>query len=101
MLDMRVIARKALIDFYSTHNDAEIALEDWYARTSKANWKDFSDLKRSFRSADSVGGKRVVFNIKGNRYRLVAIVLFKIKRVYIRFVGTHEEYDRIEDIKSL
>ena len=101
MLDMRVIARKALIDFNSTHNDAEIALEDWYARTSKTNWKDFSDLKRSFRSADSVGGKRVVFNIKGNRYRLVAIVLFKIKRVYIRFVGTHEEYDRIEDIKSL
>lgn len=101
MLDMRVIAKKALIDFYSTHNDAEIALQDWYARASKANWKDFSDLKRSFRSADSVGDKRVVFNIKGNRYRLVAIVLFKIKRVYIRFVGTHEEYDRIEDIKSL
>ena len=98
---MRIVAKKTLVLFYTEHADAKIALEEWYEKASKAEWEDFSQLKRTFNSADSVGNKRFVFNIKGNRYRLVAIVLFKIKMVYVRFVGTHDEYDKIKDIEII
>lgn len=98
---MRVIAKKALVEFYTKHNGAKIALEDWYEKTENAEWDNYADLKRCFGSADSVGNQRFVFNIKGNHYRLVALVLFKNKMVYIRFIGTHEEYDRIKDIEKI
>lgn len=98
---MRVIAKKALVEFYSIHNNAKVALEDWYDKTECADWETFADVKRTFGSADAVGNKRFVFNIKGNQYRLVALILFKIKKVYIRFVGTHEEYDRIKNIENI
>ena len=98
---MRVIAKKALVEFYTEHNGAKIALEDWYDKTSNVEWDCFADLKRSFGSADSVGNGRFVFNIKGNHYRLVALVLFRTKMVYIRFVGTHDEYDNIKDIQNI
>jgi len=100
---MRVIAKKTLVAFYTRHADAETALEEWYEKTEEAEWNNFSDLKRTFHSADYIGEKRVVFNIKGNDYRLVGIVLFRIKMVDIRFIGTHPEYDRMteEQLKTL
>lgn len=98
---MRVISKKTLVHFYSKHVDAQTALEDWYRKVTKANWSNFSDLRNTFNSADSVGNKRYVFNIKGNNYRLVVIVLFVAKQVYIRFVGTHNDYDKIEDIQNV
>jgi len=98
---MRIVSRKILIAFYRIHSDAETAIEDWYHKTVKAEWNHFAELKQTFNSADSVGNQRYVFNIKGNDYRIVAIVKFKIKMVYIRFVGTHIEYDRITDIKNI
>lgn len=100
---MRVIAKKTLVKYYTAHADAKVALEDWYERTKKFEWENFADLKRTFNSADNVGNKRIVFNIKGNDYRLVAIVLFKAKMVYVRFVGTHGEYERMteEQIKNV
>lgn len=98
---MRIIAKKTLVDFYTEHSDAEIALEDWYDKTEFANWDNFAQAKETFKTADYVGNKRIVFNIKGNRYRLVALVLFRIKMVYIRFVGTHKEYDKITDIQNI
>lgn len=98
---MRVIAKKTLTEYYSTHSDAKTALEEWYEKTEKAEWKTFADIKRSFRTADGVGNKRYVFNIKGNQYRLVALILFRIQTVYIRFVGAHAEYDRITDIENI
>lgn len=100
---MRVIAKKTLVAFYTRHADAETALEEWYEKTEEAEWNKFSDLKRTFHSADYIGEKRIVFNIKGNDYRLVGIVLFRIKMVYIRFIGTHQEYDRMteEQLKTL
>lgn len=100
---MRIIARKALVAFFTEHADAEIALEDWYDKTSNAEWDNFADLKKSFGSADLVGNNRVIFNIKGNDYRLIAIVLFKIKMVYIRFIGTHAAYSKLtkDDITSI
>ena len=98
---MRVIAKKTLTEYYSSHPDAKTALEEWYEKTEKAEWKTFAAIKQSFRTADGVGNKRYVFNIKGNQYRLVALILFRIQTVYIRFVGTHAEYDRITDIENI
>lgn len=98
---MRVIAKKTLVQFYTEHNDAKTALEDWFEKTENAEWDMFAHIKQFFHSVDSVGNNRFVFNIKGNRFRLVALVLFRNKMVYIRFVGTHQEYERIQDIKNI
>lgn len=99
--DMRVIAKKALVLYYTAHPDAKTALEEWYEKTENAEWENFSQIKKTFNSADLVGGNRVVFNIKGNKYRLIVLVLFKITMVYIRFVGTHTDYDRLTDIETI
>ncbi|MFT3751377.1 MAG: type II toxin-antitoxin system HigB family toxin [Paludibacter sp.] len=93
---MRIVTYKAITNFCVKHKDAETALQDWYSKTMEANWTCYADMKNSFNTVDSVGNKRFVFNIKGNDYRLVAIVLFNIKMVYIRFIGTHKEYDKID-----
>jgi len=93
---MRIIDQKAIKSFSNKHKDAETALQDWYYKTLKADWDCFADIKSSFNTVDSVGNKRYVFNIKGNDYRLVAIVLFSIKMVYIRFIGTHKEYEKMD-----
>ena len=98
---MRVIAKKTLVLFYTQHEDSQTALEEWYEKTQNAKWENFAQLKQTFNSADSVGNQRYVFNIKGNHYRLVALVLFRIKMVYIRFIGTHDEYDHIKDIANI
>ncbi len=88
-------------DFIARHADADVALRDWYKRTTKANWNSFAEIKQTFNTADYVGNDRYVFDIKGNNYRIVTIVLFINKKVYMRFVGTHEEYDKIKDIKNI
>lgn len=88
-------------NFIALHADADVALRDWYKRTTKADWNNLADIKRTFNSVDYVGNDRYVFNIKGNNYRIVTVVIFIHKRVYMRFVGTHEEYDRIKDIKNI
>ncbi len=92
---MRVLTHKAVSIFYTKHADSKTALEEWYVKTSKAEWTCFNDIKTAFNSVDYVGNNRFVFNIKGNDYRLVAIVLFQNKMVYVRFIGTHSAYDKI------
>ncbi|MBQ9556197.1 MAG: type II toxin-antitoxin system HigB family toxin [Muribaculaceae bacterium] len=98
---MRVIAKSTLVDYYTKNPQAKTALEDWYEKTRTAEWKSFADIKRTFNSVDSVGNKRYVFNIKGNDFRLIVMILFTPQTVYIRFVGTHAEYDKIKDIKLI
>ncbi|MFJ1429382.1 type II toxin-antitoxin system HigB family toxin [Capnocytophaga canimorsus] len=98
---MRVIAKKILVDFYTQHADAKTPLEDWYSKVEKAQWSSFAEIKQDFRSVDSVGNKRYVFNIKGNHYRVVALILFVPKTIYIRFIGTHSEYDKIKEIDKI
>lgn len=90
---MRIISFSAIREYVKKHSDADIPLRDWYKKTEKADWTCFADIKHTFNSADYVGNDRFVFNIKGNDYRLVAIVLFAAKKVFIRFIGTHREYD--------
>jgi mRNA interferase HigB len=96
---MRIISHRSLVVFYTKHNTAKTALEEWYSKVSKAKWEGFADIKRDFNSVDCIGDQRYVFNIKGNDYRLVAIIKFKIKMVYVRFIGTHNEYNKIDSSK--
>lgn len=98
---MRIIAHRTIVLFYTKYADAQAALEEWYKKTTIANWDTFADIKQTFNSVDSVGDQHYIFNIKGNDYRLVAVVKFKIKMVYIRFIGTHAEYDKIDDCSKL
>lgn len=98
---MRIIAYKHIEAFATVHAEAKVALDDWYAKTEKAEWHCFADIKKTFNSADAVGGKRYVFNIKGNTYRLIALILFIPQIAYIRYIGTHADYDKIESISNV
>lgn len=92
---MRIIAIKALSQFWARHRDAEDALKAWYAEATSAQWRTPQDVLDRYRSADILPGNRVVFNIKGNQYRLAVKIHYNTGIVYIRFIGTHAEYDRI------
>lgn len=92
---MRVIALKILRTFWSRHPDAEQPLRAWHDEVSRANWMTPADIKKQFGSASILKGRRVVFNIKGNDYRLVAALAYNTGLVFVKFVGTHAEYDRI------
>lgn len=92
---MRIIARKALKDFWAKHPDAEQPLKIWFKETKGAAWKAPSDIKVLHRHASILKGGRVVFNIGGNKYRLVAKINYATGIVFIRFVGTHQQYDKI------
>lgn len=98
---MRVISFSMIRNYIAKHADADVPLRDWYKRVTKADWNTFADMKQTFNTVDYVGNDRYVFDIKGNNYRVVAIVLFVNKKVYMRFVGTHDEYDKIKDIKNI
>ncbi len=93
---MRIIARRTLKEYWERHADAEQPLKAWFHETRIARWKSFIDIKARFRSADALAGNRVVFNLKGNTYRLVVHIRYNTGIVFVRFVGTHAEYDRIE-----
>lgn len=93
---MRIIARKTLREFAVRHPRSRQPLDDWYALVSAADWQTSSDVKRLFRSADFLPDNRVVFNIGGNDFRLVVKIEYRFRTVYIRFIGTHADYDRID-----
>lgn len=93
---MRVIAKRTLRAFWRRHPDAEGPLKAWYTEVKAADWARPQDAKDRFARASLVGGNRIVFDIGGNKYRLVAKINYPYRVVYIRFVGTHAEYDRID-----
>lgn len=93
---MRVISRKTLRDFWEKHADAEQPLQAWFHEAKSTRWKSFADIKARYRTADVLPGNRVVFNIKGNSYRLVVHLHYPTGLVFIRFVGTHAAYDKID-----
>jgi mRNA interferase HigB len=92
---MHVIAKRTLRQFWERNSQAKGPLQAWYGIVDKADWEGPADVKAAFGSADFVAGNRIIFNIAGNKYRLVAFVAYPFKRVLIKFVGTHAEYDRI------
>jgi mRNA interferase HigB len=93
---MVIISKAILNEFSRKHPEAESALLKWYNETKAADWSNFSDLKRTFNSTDVVANDRYVFDIKGNQYRLVALIIFKRRTVFILFIGSHKEYDKID-----
>lgn len=93
---MRIIAKSTLRAFWTSHPDAEGPLLAWYREVEKEDWSQPAQVKEKYRSASIVKGSRVVFNIKGNDYRLVVKINYPYRVVYVRFVGTHVEYDAID-----
>ena len=98
---MRIFTEKTLKDYIEKHPASRTALQDWVEKVKRAEWHSFADIKATFNSVDAVGNGRYVFDIKGNDYRLIAIIRFTPQFVYIRFIGTHAEYDKISDIQNI
>ncbi|KPN72713.1 type II toxin-antitoxin system HigB family toxin [Neisseria sp. 83E34] len=93
---MKVISVSTLREFWTKYPETEQPLKAWYDEIKKAQWQDMHDIKQQFRSASILKNNRVVFNIKGNNYRLIASFWFSAQYVYIKFVGTHKQYDEID-----
>ena len=96
---MRVIAKKTLRDFWENHADCEQQLKSWYQEAEKATWQNPNEIKIDYPSASVIGDNRIVFNIKGNNYRLIVKINYDYQMAWIRFVGTHAEYDKIDATK--
>ena len=92
---MHIVSRKILREFWEKHPDARQPLQSWYVDVKHAYWSSPTDIKSIYRNASFLGDNRIIFNIKGNTYRLIVVVQNKFGNVYIRFVGSHQEYDRI------
>mgnify|MGYP001640024391 CR=1 FL=1 len=95
-LDMRIFTEQILKEYIAVRPEVKTALQEWVMIVKQSQWTCFADIKATFNSVDSIGNQRYVFNIKGNKYRLVVVIKFTIKFVYIRFIGTHTEYDKID-----
>jgi mRNA interferase HigB len=93
---VRIIARRTLREFWEKHADAEPPLRAWFHDARKADWHSPADVKSVYTNASIGGDDRVVFNIGGNKYRLVVAVNYRYRICYVRFVGTHNAYDRID-----
>jgi mRNA interferase HigB len=93
---MVVISKAILREFMVKYPDSLTALEKWFSMVKKANWANFSQMQQSFNSVDAIGGDRYVFDVRGNRYRIIALVIFRVRTVFILFVGTHAQYDRVD-----
>ena len=93
---MHIIARKPLKQYWEQHPDVEQPLLAWYHDARRATWTSPADIKILYRNASILANNRVVFNIKGNKYRLVVVVRYSTGKIYVRFIGTHAEYDRID-----
>jgi len=96
---VRVIAKRTLRNFWTKHKDSEQQLKSWYKEAEDAIWKGPNEIKIDYPAASLLTDNRVVFNIKGNKYRLVVKINYSYKIVWIRFVGTHSEYDKIDATK--
>ena len=93
---MRIIAKRTLRDYWESHPNAEEPLRSWYRTVKGEDWDTPAKLKARFPKASIVGGNRAVFDIRGNHYRLIVEINYSYRTVYVRFVGTHTEYDRID-----
>ena len=95
---MRILSRSTLREFWEqpNHTGAEQPLLAWYAEVKKANCQTPNDIKTKYRNASFVGNNRVVFNIHGNKYRLITAINYNVSNVYVRFIGTHADYDKVD-----
>jgi len=98
---MRIFTEQALKEYAEAHPDVKVALQEWTTVVKNSKWTCFADVKRTFNSVDNVGNQHYVFNIRGNNYRPVVVIKFTIQFVYVRFIGTHAEYDKIADCSKI
>ena len=98
---MRVFSKSTIVEYYTKNPQSKKPLEEWYEITRRAEWRNLSDIRKVFNTVDYVGNDRYVFNIKGNDYRLIVVIRFSNGRVFVRFIGTHAEYDKIKDIQNI
>ena len=96
---MRVIAKRILREFWEKHSDSKQQLKSWYQETSNVEWMNTKNIKKEYPSASFLTNNRVVFNIKGNNYRLIVKINYDYQMVWIRFIGTHAEYDKTDATK--
>jgi len=93
---VQIVALKTLRQFWAEHPEAERLMRAWYATARKATWASPADVRKTFNSADFIADNRVIFDIGGNRYRLIARISYPYKVILIKFVGTHKDYDQID-----
>jgi mRNA interferase HigB len=93
---VNVIARKTLASFWTVNPDAAAPLTAWYRIARRARWNSFADVRKTFNSVDQIAGSKLVFNIGGNNYRLVVLAAYRNQRLFVLWVGTHAEYDKID-----
>jgi mRNA interferase HigB len=93
---MVIISKAKLLEFYNIESKAKEALLIWYNISLISDWNDFHAIKQTFNSVDAIGNDRFVFNVGGNKYRIVALIHFNTRTMYLRFVGTHKQYDKID-----
>ena len=92
---MRIFTEQVLKEYCDKHPEVKVALQEWVSIVKRSDWTCFADIKKTINSVDCIGNQRYIFNIKGNNYRLV-VIKFTIKFIYIRFIGTHSEYNKID-----
>ncbi|MFP4332112.1 MAG: type II toxin-antitoxin system HigB family toxin [Campylobacterales bacterium] len=99
---MRIISKKTLKEFYKKpiYSDSKNALEAWHKEVLKADWSNPNEIKEMYASASIIGDEKVVFNIAGNKYRLIVKINYHAKIVFVKFIGTHKQYDKL-NIKDL
>jgi mRNA interferase HigB len=93
---LRIVSKKILREFWDKHSDSQQQLKSWYQEASNIIWKSPKDIKKGYPNASFLAGNRVVFNIKGNTYRLIVRINYDYSMVWIRFIGTHAQYDKID-----
>lgn len=93
---MVIISKTKLIEFYELYPQAKQSLLKWYSIVLLSDWQDYNSIKQTYNSVDNIGNDRFVFNVAGNKYRVVAMIHFTTRTVYLRFVGTHVQYDNID-----
>ena len=92
---MHVISRKRLVEFWDQHSDSKQALRAWYHESKSAKWKNNAELKQKFSTASIINAERVVFDICGNKYRLIVHIIYGNQTIFIRFIGTHSSYNKV------
>jgi mRNA interferase HigB len=98
---MVIIAKTFINNFAQKHPLSKAALNNWYQIVKEVEWENFNEVRNTFGSVDAVGNDRYVFNIKGNEFRLIAMIFFDKRTVFIRFIGTHAEYDKLKDCSTV
>ena len=94
--EMRIIARNTLVDFYTAHPETRASLERWYATVKEADWSDMDGLRATFANAVVLNGERARFEVAGGNYRMICAFYFPARVVFVKFIGTHAQYDRID-----